>query len=123
MFGKERRAKREKGEGEKEEKGDLSRWAAGNGAQARDQKNGLFEGREIEDSRSKRREFQLFPRAVAEFRPSGYSLDLLVLLDQAKRTIKTKSYRPAEIQRTPPEAQAKPEERPEIAGCFWGEKC
>ena len=37
-------------------------------------------------SDAKQCEFQLFPRAGAQFRPSGYRLDFLVLWDQAKRT-------------------------------------
>ena len=37
-------------------------------------------------SERRRSEFQIFPRAGVQFRPSGVRLDLLVLLDQAKRT-------------------------------------
>ena len=90
-------------ENEKKKKGDLSRWAARNGAQARDQKNGLFERREAA-------RVSIFPRAGAEFRPSGSSLDLLVLLDQAKRTYKRDHATTPESITTPPKAQTNPSE-------------
>ena len=55
---------------------DLSRWAARNEAQARDKENLLFE----------RSKFQIFPRAEAQFRPSGVSLDLW-FFGSSQRTI------------------------------------
>jgi len=55
---------------------DLSRWAARNEAQARDKENLL----------SERSEFQIFPRAEAQFRPSIVSLDLW-FFGSSQRTI------------------------------------
>ena len=76
------RGKGEKGKGEwekggKRKKPTLAGGPSRNEAEARDQENLLSERRKSA--------FQIFPRAGAQFRPSGVRLDLLLLLDQAKR--------------------------------------
>jgi len=60
---KERKGERVKGR-KKEKKPTLAGGPSRNAAQARDQKNGLSERREAE-------RVSIFPRAVAQFRPSG----------------------------------------------------